>query len=134
LSFDPTLAGFPLDLSLGIITVHARLYGPRVCRLIRLGLDTGASSTVISSRLILELGYDLKNSRSHADLTTATGGIAAPLITLRQFHCLGKKIPRFRVACHDLPSELMIEGLLGLDFLRRYDVLLRFKSRRIELL
>ena len=87
---------FPLDLRQGIITVHARLYGPRACRLIRVALDTGASYTVISPRIISELGYGAKKYKHRVDMTTASGAIAAPLVTLKAIQCLGQKINAFR--------------------------------------
>ena len=124
MSFEPGV--FPLDVRQGIITLHARLYGPQACRLIRVALDTGASYTVISPRIISELGYGSKKYKRRVVMTTASGTIAAPLVALNAIQCLGQKISAFRIACHDLPSELMIEGLLGLDFLRRFDVYLRF--------
>lgn len=37
------------------------------------------------------------------------------------------------VVCHDLPEGSIIEGLLGLDFLRHFDVNISFSTGTIEL-
>ena len=48
-TFDPTQ---------GLIIVPVRLFGPTGNMIVRLALDTGATSTLINSEIIVLLGYD----------------------------------------------------------------------------
>jgi hypothetical protein len=36
------------------------------------------------------------------------------------------------VLCHDLPEESNLDGILGLNFLRKFDINLRFSKGIIE--
>ncbi|MBW1717302.1 MAG: hypothetical protein JRJ77_16020 [Deltaproteobacteria bacterium] len=37
------------------------------------------------------------------------------------------------VLCHDLPSEAKVDGLLGLNFLRNFNIAIMFKEDVIEI-
>lgn len=124
---------YPLDLTFGIIIVHARLGGPKGRRLIRMVLDTAATDTVITPRIISDIGYDPAKSRQKLEMATANGMIFAPLLRIESLQCLGRTVKAIQVAVQELPLVYPVDGLLGLDFLCRFDIALRFRSRQIEI-
>jgi hypothetical protein len=51
---------FGFDPSQGLIIMSVRLFGPAGDMIVRLALDTGATSTLINSEIMVLLGYDLR--------------------------------------------------------------------------
>jgi hypothetical protein len=49
---------FPFDPQQGLIIVQAELWGPTGSVILRLALDTGATSTVVNVGLLVAVGYD----------------------------------------------------------------------------
>jgi len=87
---------------------------------LRAALDTGATYTIIPWDVAEILGYDPAKSRRTIPITTASGRIDAPIITVREIRVLSIKKKNIDVAVHDLPPETNIDALLGLDFLRGF--------------
>ncbi len=46
---------------------------------------------------------------------------------------LGKSVEDVEVLCHDLPPEARVDGLLGLNFLRHFNIAIRLKEGVIEI-
>lgn len=80
-------------------------------------LDTGASFTILPAQPLNELGYDLQNPLRRQEIITGKGKISAPVISLSWFNCVGQKIDNFEVVAYDIPPNLLVNGLLGMDFL-----------------
>ena len=57
----------------------------------------------------------------------------APVITVSRVIALGEEVMDLEVACHDIPSNAYADGLLGLNFLRNFNIHLRFKEGVIEI-
>lgn len=117
----------------GPILVPVKLEGPRESRAVVMALDTGATHTVISLSAARDIGYDPSRTRGSVELLTAGGIVHAPKLRLRSAACLGQKVANLDVVCHDLPAGSPIEGLLGLDFLRHFSVLLDFPKGRLAI-
>lgn len=90
------------DPSGGPIVVTARLWGPRHDARVKMALDTGATTSLISTEWLIHLGYDPGASRERLPVTTGSGveRVQVPILA------------------HTLPPSAPIDGLLGLDFLR----------------
>lgn len=116
-----------IDRHAGIIIVPARLLGPSGDRLVRLALDTGASTTLIGWSLAVQLGYDPAASPRRTRVTMASGVEYCPMIVVDRLQALGKTVRRADVVCHNLPPSSRIDGLLGLSFLSRFDVRINFR-------
>jgi hypothetical protein len=61
---------FPFDPGKGLVVVLAGLWGPEGETFARMALDTGASGTLVSSDIIVLLGYDpvrCTNAEAHHD-------------------------------------------------------------------
>ena len=94
-------------------------------------LDTGASTTMIPTQVAADLGYDISNPNQQ--IVTASGIVLAKRITVRKLTAIGETVENIDVVCHDLPQGSIIEGLLGLNFLRHFDVNISFSTGTIEL-
>jgi len=81
-------------------------------------LDTGSSRTVLDERLLARAGYDLI-AAPKATVATANSRVEAKIVTVRQISALGISADDFPVLAMPLSQPLGVDGLLGLDFLRR---------------
>lgn len=100
-----------------------------------LALDTGASRTMISWLIARRLGYspELSPLIERTKIFTGSGVEYVPKITMTEFRCLGKTVKHLPILVHDLPVEIRVDGLLGLDFLRRFRLNVDFKKGLISL-
>ena len=96
------------------------------------GLDTGASTTAIPTKVALDLGYDLANPKEERLVVTASGARTEKVITVRQLTALGETVEDMDVLCLDLPEPSIIEGVLGLNFLEHFDIEISFSTGTIE--
>lgn len=127
------MADAPLAPS-GPVAVFVELSGPRTSRTITMALDSGAILTVIPIETALAIGYDPAKTTKRVEMITVSGVELAPQLTVRAARCLGKAVRDLDVVCHDLPAQSPVKGLLGLNFLRHFNVHLNFLHKRLELL
>ena len=124
ISFNPAAKSIFLRLKVGSINTDTT-------RDILVALDTGASTTMIPPEVAMNLGYDLSNPNEQ--MITASGVVPVKHITVRNLTAIGETVENIDVVCHDLPEGSIIEGLLGLNFLRHFDVSISFSTGTIEL-
>ena len=96
-------------------------------------LDTGATFTLLPWYIAEELGYNPATSNEYVTITTASGTLEAPLITLKSVNVLGKNVENLKVIVHTLPESSHVDGLLGLDYLRNFKLTLDFKNGVLDL-
>jgi predicted aspartyl protease len=101
-----------------LIVVPARLSGPAGDALVRLALDTGASSTLVNTGVMVLLGYDLATASDRVQVTTGSGVEFCARLSVERIEAVGRTLERFPLLCHTLPPSAQIDGLLGLDFFR----------------
>ncbi len=114
--FDPTRAD---------VRIWARLIGPRGAVWCEMVLDTGSSKTVVDERLLARMGYNLLEGQSVV-IATAGGRTEAIIVTVRQLAALGMEAINLPVLAMPLWQSLGVDGLLGLDFLRRRNLFCNF--------
>jgi hypothetical protein len=85
-----------------------------------LALDTGATTTMISHRLARNLGLRTDGARIVA--TTVSGQVSIPLVRLGSIKVGEAEVHSLSVTVHDLSPAARVDGLLGLDFLKRFHV------------
>jgi predicted aspartyl protease len=124
----------PFDLRKGLILVRARIWGPRGTTLVRLALDTGATSTLINASRLVSLGFLPKSAARHVTVTTGSRVERVAAFKLARLEALGHTRRAFTVLCHTLPPSASVDGLLGLDFLRGRRLVVDFRRGRIELI
>ena len=132
INFNPNMSGILVDARIfGNSTSHSQSHNSVDYRDVRLVLDTGASKTLIIPNAILGLGYDLSNPKYIELVTTASGIIDCPILTVSNLSCIGELVSNLDIIIQDLPDELTkynIQGLLGLDFLRQFDISISFSA------
>ena len=110
--------------------VHAqvRIEGPISSARVDMALDTGAAFVTIPVSVAHDLGYNIYQPEDTLSLTTPSGTVQAPIITLVSVEAFGAVATSVRAACIDMPVGIEFAGLLGLSFLRNFDVDLHFRS------
>lgn len=117
----------------GLIVVNAEIEGPTGKAILRLALDTGATSTVIHAGMLVALGYDPATTSERHQITTGSGIEFVPKISLTRIKCLGIEKKKFLVLSHTMPSSTSVDGVLGLDFLREKILIINFQEGIINL-
>ena len=79
------------------------------------------------------LGYDPSVETGHVRVTTGSRLEFVPRITLSRIEALGYDYSDFPVLCHTLPPSVLVDGVLGLDFLRGKRLVLDFRTGIITL-
>lgn len=89
-------------------------------------LDTGAGQTMISKRI----ANDLRLYATEAATRIGVGGaVAVSTATLDAIRVGDADVKNMRVSIHDLPFNAFEEGLLGMDFLGRFQMSLDIEKR-----
>ncbi len=121
------------EASHGLIVVPTPMQGENSDPIVRLALDTGATSSMINWDIAVLLGYDPASVNERVQITTGSGVEFAPKIILNKIEVSGKSIENFRILCHTLPPSAMVDGLLGLDFFRGERLTLDFQAGIVNL-
>ena len=100
---------------------------------IDMALDTGATYTMIPWDIAEVLGYAPELSKERLELITASGVEKSPLISLNSLSILQKSVKDVKTIVHDLPPKSYVDGLLGLSFLRNFEIRLNFKKGVLEI-
>ncbi len=117
----------------GLILVTAQIWGPSGDTYAQLALDTGASATVINQGKLVSVGYDPAAAPNRVQIITGSGREMAPCVVLDRIEVLGQTRARLPIVCHTLPSSAVIDGLLGLDFLRGQSLTIDFRNGLLTL-
>ena len=112
----------PLQQVGHLFVVTVKLNGEQDARLI---VDTGASHSIVSHRLAIELGLYSDTTMGIATINTVGGSVQAPLARMKSIRLAEAEVRDSVVVIHDLPdSPAGVEGLLGLSALRQFQVTL----------
>ena len=99
---------------------------------VRLLVDTGSSFTILPVQVLQNLGYDTGNPLRRQELVTGQGRIYAPVINVSWFNCVGQLIENFEIVAHNLPPNIRINGLIGMDFLTRFQAVISVGDAEIR--
>lgn len=122
-----------LDIHESVIQLKVRLEGEREVKKINMALDTGATYVMLPWEIAEVLGYEPELSKERINMITASGVEKAPLITLKVVDVIGKRAENIKAIVHDLPQESYVDGLLGLSFLKNFNVCLNFRDGVLEI-
>lgn len=120
------------DTNLPLIIVEVEVKAKDERNLV-MALDTGCSRTILSYETATAIGCDPAASSQRVRIVTGSGMVIAPVVTLKSIKALGKIVGNLDVACHNLPEEGFVDGLLGIDFLKNFDLSIKFREGIIEL-
>ena len=115
-----------------LIVVQAAVEGEHDLTVARLLVDTGSAQTMLSWQTLQAVGHDPAASRERRQISTVATTITVPQVRMRRSHCLGKVVENFPVLCHTPPFATGIHGLLGMDFLRAFDIAIHVRQGYIE--
>lgn len=121
----------PFDPDGDLIVVNATIWGPRGSFPARLAPDTGSAATVVVPDLIDDLGYSARDGTTRTSVTTAIGQEHGYLLKVARVEALGFTLASFPIHVFELASNLGIEGLIGLNFLRKFNYEIRSEEGRI---
>ncbi|UCE62979.1 MAG: clan AA aspartic protease [Nitrospirota bacterium] len=126
----------------GTVTVPVQRYGGSLVvpvnlnnqKSVHLILDTGATMTVLSTNVAIELGLTSDSESQVATVNTAGGPVQVNLTRVKSMGVNGAKAKNVVVAIHDLPDvQPGIDGLLGLSFLNNFLVTLDSNQGQLQL-
>ncbi len=125
-----------------LITVPVEKYGPLLVvsttlnngYVARFILDTGASLSIISKNLATDIGLLPTSGLETITLKTAGGPVQADIITIPSIRLSAAEVKNSAIAIFDLPDiPEGIEGILGLTFLRHFEVTLDIAKGQLHL-
>lgn len=94
-------------------------------------VDTGSSFTIINPIIIEKLNIDT-TTKKRKKIITASGYEFCDEVITENFYCFGKNVRNFSLLSHSVPFETYIDGILGMDFLTRFDFIFRMREGIIE--
>ncbi len=121
---------FPKDASSIIVT--AKIEAPKGIEYANLVFDTGASLVMLPWKLAQAIG--LKIDPNNTIMTTTASSIeTSPFTAIPAITVLGHTIKNVDCLIRDLPEGSGVDGLLGLSFLRHFNIYLNFQKGHLEL-
>lgn len=123
----------PFNPAAGPVIFWGKLGGPNGLVAVRLLLDTGASNTLIDAASLVTAGYGSAPSRGRAQIQMVSGLVTLPILAVLSLEALGHTRTNLLVGAHIFPPGANADGLLGLDFLRGYELNLDFRCGQITL-
>ena len=100
---------------------------------VKLLIDTGASYTVLPTRILQRIGCNLEQPLEKKKIVTANGAIEVPIVAVPWFNCLGRARENYPVVALSLPASSFTDGLLGMDFLREVGAIIDVANAEISL-
>jgi clan AA aspartic protease (TIGR02281 family) len=98
-----------------------------------MALDTGARMTVVTPRIAVDLGFGEAEVQPSVVITSATGEAPAAQLRIASVSVLGLEVRNVRALCYPLPPGLKLDGILGLNFLRHFDVEIRNRTETVTM-
>jgi len=121
----------PLEKIGGSFVVQVNLNKERTAHLI---VDTGASMTVLSTNIAIDLGLLGTTDNELLTVNTAGGSVQVNMNYLSSLTVGNAQAHNVAVAIHDLPDiPEQIEGLLGMSFLKHFLITLDAEHSRLIL-
>ena len=96
-------------------------------------VEAGARMTVVTPRTAEELGFEPSDIEPSMSILSATGSAPAALLRMRSVAVMGHEVEDLRVLCYPLPARLELDGILGLNFLDRFDIEISNSTERVGL-
>lgn len=110
--------------------VDGEVVGPNGSMMLSLVVDTGAAATTLTPEIVHEIGYSPLDGFRRAGVQTATGFEPGYWLHVAKLTVLDVAVPDFAVMVCPLHR---IDGLVGMNFLRHFNLLVRYADRDIDL-
>ncbi|MDM8531017.1 retropepsin-like aspartic protease [Anaerolineales bacterium HSG25] len=96
-------------------------------------VDTGSVYTAISKQSAALIGLDLSQPVKRLSISTAQSVISAPLFYIDALQVGGWQVKQIEVIVLSLPTNIHVDGLLGVNFLRRFRTTFEFDQATLVL-
>jgi len=116
-----------------LLITKAAIAGPEGIKILSLLVDTGSSYTIIPVEALESCGCSPAKAKKHLRIVTGSGFVVASVVQLNWFSTLGVKVDNFSVVAHTLPFSGPIDGLLGMDFLRKVKARIDLENSLVEI-
>ena len=119
----------------GQITVECRIYSVdnQYSRIFDLVVDTGSTISGISESVALQLGYDPSDPEYLDDFDTAAGiEEKVPIIKISRIDVHNHNLENLIVSCNRHFDDIYLHGVLGLDFLSQYNLIINFDENFLQ--
>ena len=88
-------------------------------------VDTGATYSVITSKLAKELGLSVGGDSQRIPILTANGWIQAPLVKISHMSLGNVEVKNVQAVVQDLGGDPNLSGLLGMNFFSNIELTIR---------
>jgi hypothetical protein len=88
---------------------------------------------MVNTAVLVSIGYDPAQAPRRVRMTTGSGVEYVPRLAIDRLEALGQMRTSFEIVSHTLPPSALIDGLLGLDFLRDQRLTVDFRRGLITL-
>ncbi|MBS3151494.1 retroviral-like aspartic protease family protein [Candidatus Woesearchaeota archaeon] len=95
---------------------------------LKMALDTGATYVTVPKNFIDALNIRVGSLKQKGELISASGIEPVSIVILERVKALVKEVRNVEVMVHDLPPQSSIDGLLGLNLLKNFNVHINFKE------
>lgn len=100
-----------------IVWLDVGIHGPLGARWYNFVLDTGSPVTVVDPGVVDELGYGAAMGKAIRTFWSIGGSQAGYSLDVQCLEVMGLLLEQCEVVCQDLPRELGVDGLIGMDLL-----------------
>lgn len=120
------------DNNIGVILVDVFIKNNIIAKKVRMALDTEATYSIITKEVAQSLELQPELSNEKIQIITASETQEAPVLPLEKIRIGKSEVENIKVIVHDLPQQSLIDGLLGLNFLKNFNIHLNFKQGFLE--
>jgi predicted aspartyl protease len=100
---------------------------------LQLLIDTGATQTSLPIEFLKDIGCSIDSQTPRRSILTGNGTINAAIVPIPWLNCLGQRLEDFPVLALQIPVSRYINGILGMDFLTRFQAIIDIGKGQITL-
>ena len=100
---------------------------------VKLIIDTGATLTILSPKVIQELGLRVDDVRQYMEFSTANGVVQAPVVSIDTMSVRNHLVRDLQVGVLSAFPHSKFAGLLGMNFLSQFEFFIDQKNSTLEL-
>jgi predicted aspartyl protease len=89
-------------------------------------VDTGAAFTMLSRRVAAEMKIDLSRPLRHERIASVHQTARIPIVRLDSLQISSQRAIQIEVLVFSFPTDLRIDGLLGVNFLEKFRTTIEF--------
>lgn len=124
---------YQLEVRGGLFFTQVALKQQESVRVVSLLIDSGATYTIVSWATLVSLNLDPAGSTIRKQIVTANGLVLMPEVLIERVDALGQRVAQLPVLAHTIPLGSKVGGVLGMNFLRQFEIKLNFKQAFAEI-